>query len=100
MSIGALFNNCKTKLLAVSCFALSSPAFANGGFSKATDVAEDIKVELYAFLGVVVFIYLMYNVIMAKLGKQQWSDVLIALGHVALAGGVIAGATWAWNIFA
>ncbi|ELY1989185.1 conjugal transfer protein [Vibrio harveyi] len=99
MSIKTLISNSKNKILAATVFAMSSPAMASGGFTKATEVAEDLKAEIYTFLGVIVFIYLMYNIINAKLGRQQWSDVLVALGHVALAGGAIAGGTWAWSIF-
>ena len=78
----------------------STDVLAAGGFSQATVVAEEIKLEFYAFLGTACFIYMMYHVINAKLGREQWSDVLMALGHTAAAGGIIAAATWAWNIFA
>ena len=90
----------KSKALMLFVSLTSVDAFAAGGFTQATVVAEEIKTEFYAFLGVASFIYMMYHVINAKLGREQWSDVLVGLGHVAVAGGIIAGATWAWNIFA
>lgn len=93
--------NIKSKAALVLASIVSTPAMATGGgFSKATEVANGIKVELYAFLGVCAFIYMMFLVGRAKMGKAQWSDVLEGLGHVAIGGGILVAVTWAWNIFA
>lgn len=89
----------KNTLATAMLMAMSSPVLANGGFDTMTDTATDIKMGLYGLLGVGCFSYLMYHIIMAKMGKEQWSDVLMALGHVVLAGGSLVAVSWAWNIF-
>lgn len=94
-------NNFKSKVSLLLASMITSPVMASGGgLTKATAVATDFKAELYGFLGVIVFIYVMYHVIRAKMGKEQWADVLEALGHVAIAGGVLAAVTFAWNVWA
>ena len=70
-----------------------------GGLDDATTAANEIKTWAYTFLGVVVFIFLIYKVVMALMEKETWGDVLAGLGKVALAGGVIVAAEWAWAIF-
>ena len=86
---------------AVATVALTTvfPALAAGGLDTATNAANDVKIWLYGFLGVVCFIYIMYYVMMAMGEKKQWIDVLMALGKVALAGGCLVGATWAWSLW-
>ena len=70
-----------------------------GGLDAATAQASAIKTWAYGFLGVIVFIYLIYHVVMAMAEKEQWVDVLMALGKVAVAGGILVGGAWAWSIF-
>lgn len=77
---------------------LTSPAMA-AGLANATSAVTAIKTWAYGFLGVVVFVYLIYKVVMALMEKETWGDVLGGLGKVALAGGVIVAAEWAWAIF-
>lgn len=74
-------------------------AMAAGGLDQATTEATNIKTWAYGFLGVGVFIYLIWNVVMALLDKKPWADVLIAVGYVAIAGAVIVLAEWAWSIW-
>jgi hypothetical protein len=74
-------------------------ATAAGGLQEATDQVNEIKTWAYGFLGVGVFVYLIYNVIMALLDRKQWADVLVAVGYVALAGGIIVVGEWAWSIW-
>lgn len=84
-------------LVAVS--AMSSPVLAAGGLSEATDALDTFKTWLYGFLGVGVLVYMVWQVALAMLEKQQWGDVFVAVGKVACAGGSIALATWAWGIW-
>lgn len=70
-----------------------------GGLEAGTDQANDLKTWAYGFLGVAVFLYLMYLVIMALMDKRQWSDVLQGLGYVAAAGGILVAGAWAWSIW-
>lgn len=88
-----------TSAATVATAALPQMAMAAGGLASATTEANAIKVWLYGFLGVAVFVYVMYFVIMAMLEKKQWADVLMALGKSAVAGGSLAGVTWAWGIW-
>lgn len=74
-------------------------AFAANGLEKATTEISEIKTWAYAFLGIVVFVYLIYLVIMALLDKKQWADVLQGLMYVALAGGIVVGGEWAWGFW-
>lgn len=81
-------------------FTLLFPSFVfAGGLDAATAQASSIKTWAYGFLGVIVFIYLIYHVGMAMAEKEQWVDVLMALGKVAVAGGILVGGQWAWSIF-
>ncbi|GIU48878.1 hypothetical protein TUM4438_31260 [Shewanella sairae] len=79
---------------------LTGSAVAAGGLDPLINETEKAKDKLYQFLGVAAFVYLMYNVIMAKIGKQDWSDVFMALAKVAGAGGILAAGTFAWGMFA
>ncbi len=74
------------------------PALA-AGLDDATDAVDEIKTWAYTFLGTVVFVFIIYKVIMALMDKETWGDVLGGLGKVALAGGVIVAAEWAWAIW-
>lgn len=78
----------------------SSMVFAQtGGLAQATTTMNEIKLWGYGFLGVVVFVYLMYNVVMALLDRKQWADVLVAVGYIAIAGAVLVIAEWAWGLW-
>ena len=78
---------------------LTGSAVAAGGLDPLINETEELKDTLYQFLGVGVGVYLIYNVIMAKMGKQDWGDVVIALAKVAGAGGILAAGTFAWGMF-
>ncbi|MGG5276283.1 hypothetical protein [Pseudomonas syringae pv. coryli] len=74
-------------------------AMAAGGLDEATNQANEIKTWAYGFLGVGVFLYLIYNVIMALLDKKPWADVLVATAYVGVAGAVLVLGDWAWGIW-
>ena len=78
---------------------LSNPVLAAGGLDEATDALDTFRGWLYGFLGVGVLVYMVYQVILAMLDKQPWGDVVVSVGKVAVAGGSIALATWAWSIW-
>lgn len=84
--------------VAFGFFVLVEPSYA--GLQKANTAMEDIKTWAYSILGIGIFLYLMYNIIMALLNKGTWADVLMGLVYSALAGGVLVGGAWAWEIFA
>lgn len=95
----AVFNKYKGTIpvLFLLTFVAVEPAFA--GLAKGKSTFEEIKVWVYSMLGVGVFIYVMYHIIMAMAGKMQWSDVFIAVGYSALAGAAVVLTTWAWGIW-
>ena len=74
-------------------------AFAAGGLDEATTQVTEIKEWAYTFLGVCVFVYLIYLVVMALLDKKQWADVLVGVGYVAIAGAIIVMGEWAWSVW-
>lgn len=71
-----------------------------GGLAAGTSAASAFQTWLFAFLGVLAFIYLMFKGLQAWAEKTQWFDFLIAIGKVAAVGGVLGLTTWAWGIFA
>lgn len=75
-------------------------AFALGGLDKAKDAANDIKVGLYALVGVVALIYMIYLGAMAFTEKKSWSDFGWGVIHVSVVGASVALASWAWSLFA
>lgn len=91
---------CGLKLLTISlALSVSNLALAAGGLAEATDEANSIKTWAYGFLGVGVFLYLIYNVLMAMADKKSWGDVLTALAYVAGAGGILVAGAYAWSIW-
>ena len=93
-------NNLKNIFFAVLVMAfIPSFAMAAGGLDEATTAIQTFQNWLYGFLGVGVLLYMIYQVILAMLEKQQWGDVFIAVAKVAAAGGSVALASWAWSIW-
>lgn len=84
-------------VVAVCSLMFASPAFA--GLQKANTALDEIKTWAYAILGIGIFLYIMYHIIMALLNKGQWSDVLMAVVYSAIAGAAIALGEWAWSIW-
>jgi hypothetical protein len=103
-AINQLNNKIQTKwgFIATSVLMLTLlcafPAFS-AGLEDATDAVNEIKDWAYIFLGAFIFVFLIYHVIMAMMDKETWADVMMALVKVAIAGGVIVAAEWAWAIF-
>lgn len=78
---------------------MSMPAFALGGLDKAKTAADDIKTGLYALVGVVALIYLIYLGVMAFTEKKSWADFGWGVVYVSLVGGAVALGGWAWTLF-
>ena len=85
---------------AVAIAAASSNALALGGLDKAKTAADDIKTGLYALVGVVALIYLIYLGVMAFTEKKSWADFGWGVVYVSLVGGAAALGGWAWTLFA
>lgn len=84
--------------VAIGFFALVEPSYA--GLAKAESSLNEIKDWAYAILGIGVFLYLIYLVIMALINKGTWADVGMGVVYVAIAGGVLVLGDWAWSTFA
>ncbi len=91
-------NNLQLVTIAAA-LSVSNFALAAGGLAEATSEASSIKSWAYGLLGVGVFIYLIYNVVMAMADKKTWGDVISALMYVAAAGGILVAGEWAWSIW-
>jgi len=84
-------------VFALCSLMLVDPAFA--GLQKANTALEEIKTWAYAILGIGIFCYIMYHIVMALINKGSWSDVMMAVVYSAIAGGAIALGEWAWGIW-
>ncbi|MCW5223653.1 hypothetical protein D5041_21410 (plasmid) [Verminephrobacter aporrectodeae subsp. tuberculatae] len=85
---------------ALAIAAMQSSAFALGGLEKAKSAAESIKTGLYALVGVVAIIYLIYLGVMAFTEKKSWADFGWGVMYVSLVGAATALGSWAWTLFA
>lgn len=83
-------------LVTLPFMSVSAHASAMG---KVAALLEEWKVELYSALGVGSFIYVMVAAIQAKLGAKRWSDVGMAMFHVAIAGSVMTAVPFCWAFF-
>lgn len=86
----------------IACLAMfvSVDAFAaGGGLNSATNEASKIKDWAYKFLGVAALGYIIFNVIMAYVGRKGWGEVFMAVVYAAIAGAAIVLGEWAWGIW-
>ncbi|MRD49385.1 hypothetical protein GHT07_19080 [Caenimonas koreensis DSM 17982] len=98
--ISSVIDNHRKMALAITVAAMQSNAFALGGLDKANSAAEDIKTGLYALVGVIALIYMIYLGVMAFTEKKSWSDFGWGVVHVSVVGGAVALGSWAWALFA
>ena len=85
--------------IALAFTATPSAAFTIGGLAKAQGYASDIQAGIYALVGVLALIYLIYLGIMAFTEKKSWADFGWGVVHVSLVGGAVSLGTWAWSLF-
>lgn len=86
-------------IAAASVIAIQANAFALGGLDKAKSAADDVKTGLFALVGVVALIYMIYLGVMAFTEKKSWSDFGWGVIHVSCVGGAVALGSWAWSLF-
>src|SRR5471032_923360 len=70
-----------------------------GGLSTAQTQASSIQVGLFALVGVVAGIYVLYTGVMAFTEKKTWSDFGWSIVHVVAVGASGALATWGWSLY-
>ena len=87
-------------LLFVVLLVVAAGAIAQqlGGLQAADTAIKNIKVGIYAAIGSFVGLWLLISVVLAKIGKMDWSDVVKHVIWVFIAGGSGALATWAWSL--
>lgn len=85
---------------ALAVAAMQSNAFALGGLDKAKDTADEVKTGLFALVGVIALLYMIYLGVMAFTEKKSWSDFGWGAVHVSAVGGAVALGSWAWTLFA
>lgn len=84
-------------MVALCSLMFADPAFA--GLQKANTALEEIKTWAYTILGIGIFCYIMYHIVMALMNKGSWADVMMAVVYSAIAGASIALGEWAWSIW-
>ncbi|MES2206793.1 MAG: conjugal transfer protein [Pseudomonadota bacterium] len=92
--------NIKTVVLTLIAVITSASVMAGGGLAAASTAATTFQTWLYSFLGICSGIYMLYVGAMAKAGKKSWGEFAMGIVHVAVVGGGLAAATFAWSIFA
>lgn len=85
--------------LALSLAAVATPALAGGGLAAASSGLSTFQVWFFTFVGILAICYLTYKGAMAFTDREHWSDFGMAIGKVAVVGGVIGLAAWAWSLF-
>ncbi|MGD1336084.1 conjugal transfer protein [Vibrio harveyi] len=74
-------------------------AMAAGGLDVGTEAVTEIRTWFYGFLGTGSLGYVGWNCWQAMTNKQQWNEVATSVGHVAMAGGSVLAADWAWSLW-
>lgn len=83
--------------LMVSSFA---SAGLGGGLETATNSVTEIRDKAFLLVGVGAGAYLLWQAVLCWNGKKDWSDMIPAMIHVAIAGASITLATWLWTTLA
>lgn len=86
-------------LLTIALLTFSRPLWA-GGLDAGTTAATDFRDWFATFVGVAAGVYLLYRGIMAWSNKIQWIDFGSSVAMVAVTGGAIVLADWAYGVFA
>ena len=86
--------------LALISSAAAAPSWALGGLDKAKTASTEVQTGLYALIGVVALIYMIYLGAMAFTEKKSWADFGWGVVYVSLVGGAVALGGWAWTLFA
>ncbi len=93
------FANVNRFVFALFFMLFSGFAAAGGGLDSATNAITNLKSWLFPFVGLCALVYMLYCILMAFMERKSWGDVGMALGYCALAGGAVAGGTWALGMF-
>lgn len=80
---------------------LANPAFADlqGGMTKAQNEVTQFRDSLMLILGVVATVYLLWKALDAWQGRADWKEFGLSVLYVAVAGGAVKLAEYAWTYF-
>ena len=70
-----------------------------GGIQAAQSAGDDLKTGLFALVGSLAGLYLLYLAVMAWTEKKSWSDFGFGIIYVGVAGGALTLASWAWTMY-
>lgn len=85
-------------LSAVALFAIpEAHADLAGGLNKAESMATMLRDRLFQIAGFVAAVYLLWKAVQAWQGRCDWGEFAMAVVYVAIAGGSVALAGWAWT---
>lgn len=89
-------------VVATPLFMLAGTATAGltEGLTTAKTKTQEITTAAYALIGVAAGAYLLWQAVLCWNGKKDWSDMVPAIIHVAIAGAAITLATFAWEMLA
>ena len=80
--------------LAIGMCLFSSVAMASGLQSQAEGLLKDIYAAIYAIVGIVATIALLWQCAQGFMGRKEWSEVFTACLWIFAAGGASVFATW------
>lgn len=86
-------------MIALLSMFVSPDVLAAGGLDSGVQATNELKTTAYKWLAIVATGYIIFNVVMAYLGRKGWGDVAMAVMYCAIAGGAIALGDYAWSIF-
>ncbi|MCC4959771.1 MULTISPECIES: conjugal transfer protein [Klebsiella pneumoniae complex] len=69
------------------------------GLDAGTSALSTFETWMYTILGTGALCFLIYRVIQAMLDHIGWMQVVISLGYVALAGGIVVVGDYMWSIW-
>jgi hypothetical protein len=93
-----LYKRSKTFLIILLAMFIPE-VFAAGGLDAGIQATSDLKMSGYKWLAIVATGYIIFNVVMAYIGRKGWGDVVMAVMYCAIAGGALALGSYAWSIF-
>lgn len=100
-----LTQNSQNKLAYLAIFAVAlfsfffSPDALAGGLDAGIQATSDLKASGYKWLAIIATGYILFNVVMAYLGRKGWGDVAMAVLYCAIAGGAIKLGEYGWSLF-
>ena len=70
-----------------------------GGINSAKSIVDSAITAIMAFVGIVAGGYLLWKALDAWQGRSDWKEFGMSVVYVAIAGGSVMLATWAWTFF-